>query len=493
MASGNEPHAKGSAPQRGHLLRHLDVYLLRLFAGPFVITFLLTLFVLIMQFLWKYVEDLAGKGLPWWVVGEFLLYATAATMVPLALPLATLLASMMTVGTLAENQELTALKTSGISLWRVLRPLMGLALLISAGALAFANYVVPVAFLRFGALYYDISHQRPSFNIKPGVFYREIEGYSIRIGSKGSDGETISDVLVYDHTEGKANESVVSARHGRMQATPDGRYLVLELYDGYQYRELTASTRSMKENEHVRIHFESWRKVFDLSDFALTRTDASLFKESYQMQNLRQLSASIDTMRMELASDLNEARVFARPYLAFMRTNLDSLYRHRDASRLPVARQPNDTLAVVMKAVTTARNLKGYLDYMARAHEGKGELLRRYQNERQRKFTLSFACFLLFLIGAPLGAIIRKGGFGLPFVVSVFFFILYYILSVAGEKMAREGVLTPMAGMWFSAVIVLPLAFFLVYKANNDSAVLQLDAYQRLWRRVTQAIPAFRA
>lgn len=469
----------------------MDRYLLRLFVGPFLLTFMLTLFVLIMQFLWKYVEDLAGKGLPWWVVGEFLLYATAATMVPLALPLATMLAAMMTTGTLAENQELTALKTSGVSLWRTLRPLIIIALGISVGALAFANYVVPVAFLKFGALYYDISQQRPAFNIKPGVFYKDIEGYSIRIGSKEEDGERIRDVLIYDHTEGKSSESVVVARTGRMFTTPDGRYLILELYDGHQYRELTTSTRALQESEHVRIQFNVWRKAFDLSEFTLTRTDESLFRESYQMQNLRQLSASIDTMRRELESDYYDARVFARPYLAFMRTNLDSLRGRAELPEPPAT--ATDTLAVVVKAVMTARNLKGYLDYMARAHEGKMEMLRRYQNERQRKFTLSFACFLLFLIGASLGAIIRKGGFGLPFVVSVFLFILYYILSVAGEKMAREGVLNPVAGMWFSAALVLPLALFLVYKANHDAAVLQLDAYQRFWRRLVNAIPALRA
>lgn len=447
-----------------------------------------------MQFLWKYVEDLAGKGLPWWVVGEFLVYATAATMVPLALPLATLLASMMTVGSLAENQELPALKTSGISLWRVLRPLLLLSVLISAGALAFANYVVPAAYLRFGALYYDIARQRPAFNLKPGVFYKEIEGFSIRIGSKDEEGGNISDVLIYDHTQGKANESVVVAQRGKMYTTADGRFLVLELYDGYQYRELTATTRPTRENEHVRLSFATWRKVFDLSDFTLTRTDTRLFRESYQMQNLRQLSASIDTMQLELQSDVMEARQFARPYLAFSRINLDSLrQQNRPGTRGAQLKPAADTLAVVMKALATARNLKGYYDYMARAQEGKAELLRRYQNERQRKFTLSFACLLLFLIGAPLGAIIRKGGFGLPFVASVFFFIMYYILSVAGEKMAREGVLTPVAGMWFSSFLVMPLALFLMYTANRDSAVLQLEAYQRWWRKMAKAIPLLRA
>ncbi len=444
-----------------------------------------------MQFLWKYIDDLAGKGLPLTVLAEFLIYATAATMVPLALPLAMLLASMMTIGNFSEQYELTACKSSGISLWRMLRSLTVLAIITSVAALAFANYVVPVAYLKFGALYFDISHQRPALNIKPGVFYHEIDGFSIRIGSKEADNQAISNVMIYDHTGGKGSESVILANRGKMYTTADERYLVIELYEGHQYRDLVSTTRATKKNEFVRLSFGTWKRVFDLSDFQLSRTDESLFKESYQMQNLKQLAASVDTLRHELTKDIEQAKVFGRPYYAFLRTPLDSLLQTMppSASDGAALAAPVDSLAVLVKALTTARNMKGYLDYLSRSQEGKVELLRRYQNERQRKFTLSFACFVLFLIGASLGAIIRKGGFGLPFVVSVFLFIGYYILSISGEKMAREGVLTPVQGMWFSTAVVFPMAILLVYQANRDAALMQAESYLRLMRRLVQWVP----
>lgn len=472
-------------------LKRIDWYLLRSFVAPFVAIFFVTLFVLIMQFLWKYVDDLVGKGLSWLIIGRLLFYASAS-MVPLALPLATLLSSMMTMGNLAEQYELTSFKSTGISLWRITRSLLLLSVFISGLALTFANYVLPVANLKFGSLLYDIRQQRPALNIKQGIFYREIDGYSIRVGSKDADNRTIYDVLVYDHTSGKGSDYVITAERGEMYLTDDKQFLILQLYNGNQFQELSPVARPGKKYEQIRVSFKEWQKVFDLTEFALSRTDERLFKDNYQMQNIRQLRASADTLQMDIEGSAENARTFAKPYYSFIRANLDSL----KSAALPDASKSNsavkDSLLIYSKALNTARSVKGYVEYTAKSQEGKIDVLRRYRIELQRKFTLSFACFVLFLIGAALGAIIRKGGFGLPFVVSVFFFIIFYMLSITGEKMAKEGVLSAFWGMWFSTIILLPIGLFLFFQANRDSAWLNLDAYLSYFRRKLKLIPAFR-
>ncbi|MEO5675567.1 MAG: LptF/LptG family permease [Chitinophagales bacterium] len=457
-------------------IRTIDVYLLRAFIPPFIVIFFITLFVLIMQFLWVYVDDLVGKGLSFFVIAELLFFASAS-LVPLALPLAVLLASMMTMGDLAEHYELTALKSSGLSLLRIIRALLLLAVIISMGALLFANYALPVANLKFGSLLYDIRQQRPALNIRQGVFYSEIDGYSMRVGRKDADNRTIHEVMIYDHTRGKGNDYVITAKKGEMYLTEDKRYMILQLYDGNQYEELSPTARLGKKYEQLRVSFREWRKVFDLSEFALSRTDERLFKEDYKMQNLRQLKFSIDTVNIELANYSRQSRIFTKPYYSFARINIDSLRKFSPVSDSLLHRNKIDSSVIVSKALNTARSIKSYMDFTAKTQESKIAVLRRFEIEWQRKFVLSFACFVLFMIGSALGAIIRKGGFGLPFVISVFFFIIFYVFSIAGEKMAREGVLSPAGGMWFSTIILLPVALFLMYKANRDSALLNTDVY----------------
>jgi lipopolysaccharide export system permease protein len=472
-------------------LKKIDKYLVKSFLAPFAAIFFVTLFVLIMQFLWKYVDDLVGKGLSWFVILQLLFYASAS-MVPLALPLTTLLSSMMTMGNLAEQYELTSFKSSGISLWRITRSLLLLSLILSGLALAFSNYVLPVANLKFGSLLYDIRQQRPALNIRQGIFYREIDGYSIRVGMKDADGRTIRDVLIYDHTTGKGDDYVITAERGEMYLTDDKRFLVLQLYNGNQFQELSPVARPGKKYEQIRVSFKEWKKVFDLSEFALSRTDERLFKDNYQMQNIRQLRASADTLQADISASASNARTFTKPYYTFIRTNTDSLAAVAASAYKEDDHTVRDSMVIYSKALNTARSVKGYIEYTAKSQEGKIDILRRYRIEFQRKFTLSLACFVLFLIGAALGAIIRKGGFGLPFVVSVFFFIIFYMLSITGEKMAKEGVLTPFWGMWFSTIILLPLGIFLFYQANRDSAWLNIEAYLAFIRKKLKAIPGFR-
>jgi len=469
-------------------LKKIDRLLLKSFIGPFIAIFFVTLFVLVMQFLWKYVDDLVGKGLPAYEIGRLLFYASAS-MVPLALPLAVLLSSIMTIGTLGEHYELTSLKSSGISLLRIISPLMFVAGLISLAAFMFANFVLPVANLKFGALLYDIRQQRPAVNIRQGIFYNDIDGYSIRVGKKDPDNQTIRDVLIYDHTSGRGNDYVITAKDGKMFMTDDKHFLVLQLFNGKQFQEMAPSGKKAKDYEQLRIGFKEWKKVFDLSEFSLNKTDENLFKDNYQMQNLWQLRKSMDTLEMALEKTVKEAEAFSATYFSFQRANFDTIQKRTDTL---TATAIADSFTVYNRALASARNIKGYLSISAKNIKYKGEVLRKFEIEWHRKFSLSFACFILFLIGAPLGAIIKKGGFGLPFVISVFFFVIFYSLSIMGEKMAKEGVLTPFEGMWFSTVLLLPIAAFLVYKASVDSVLFNTDAYLGFFKRLYMRLPWFR-
>ncbi|MEO6166450.1 MAG: LptF/LptG family permease [Chitinophagales bacterium] len=467
-------------------MKKIDWLLLKSFVGPFVAIFFVTLFVLVMQFLWKYVDDLVGKGLPAYEIGRLLFYASAS-MVPLALPLAVLLSSIMTIGTLGEHYELTSLKSSGISLLRIISPLMGVAALISVAAFMFANFVLPVANLKFGALLYDIRQQRPAVNIRQGIFYNDIDGYSIRVGNKDPDNQTIHNVLIYDHSSGRGNDYVITAKDGKMFMTDDKHFLVLQLFNGKQYQEMAPpSGKKSKDYEQLRIGFKEWRKVFDLSEFSLNRTDENLFKDNYQMQNLGQLRKSMDTLEMELNKTYKESKAFSATYFSFQRTDFDTVQKKVDTSSVT---EVTDSFSIYNRALASARNIKGYLSISAKNISYKGEVLRKFEIEWQRKFSLSFACFILFLIGAPLGAIIKKGGFGLPFVISVFFFVIFYSLSIMGEKMAKEGVLTPLEGMWFSTVLLMPISIFLVYKASIDSVLFNVDAYLGFLKQLVQRWP----
>ncbi|MFN4881435.1 MAG: LptF/LptG family permease [Bacteroidota bacterium] len=465
-------------------MKKIDRLLLRSFVGPFILIFFITLFVLVMQFLWKYIDELVGKGLSLSIIGE-LLFLASASLVPLALPLAMLLSSMMTIGNYSEQFELTALKSSGASLFRILRSMFFASMVISLGALLFSNYVLPIANLKFGALLYDVRQQRPALNIKPGVFNNDISGISIRVGAKDADNQTIHDVLIYDHTSNRGQGSVLFARKGVMTTTADKRYLMLELFDGNQYEESTTVKANNKKNEQIRFHFERWVKAIDLSEFNMTRTKESLFKDNYQMMNISQLNAAIDTINMNIARSYSQLDDYLQPYFTFM----------TDTTMLAQAKSTNpgvlhtDTLTgrnklqVYHRALGNIRNVKGYCSIIANDVNIRTDLITRHRIEWHRKFTLSLACIILFFIGAPLGAIIRKGGFGLPFVVSILFFVVYYMVSISGEKFAKEHVLTAFQGMWLSVLILFPLGIFLTYKASHDSAIMNIDAFRVLISR----------
>lgn len=469
-------------------VKKLDWLVVKSFIGPFILTFCIAQFVLVMQFLWKYVDDLVGKGLDTWILLELLMYASAR-LVPLALPLAVLLASIMTYGAFGEHYELTAVRSAGISLFRFMRSLIITVTLISIFAFFFSNNLLPRANLKFGALLYDIRHQKPTVALKPGIFYSGIDGFAIRAGEKDDETNTLYNITVYDHTSGKGNDHVITAKRGMMTQDEQALALTLKLDTGKQYREIDpkdpaqANTYAM-----VNTEFSSWEKRFDLSQFKLARTDENFFKDLKQMLNLDQLYSEIDTIHQEADKLKKGYAEYNVPYMGFKKFGFDTA--KQNAKLAPVKfNKPEDLVAgfektkriqVMEVAMTRARNVKNFSDITAKQLEYKDKDFISHMVEVYRKFTLSVACLVLFFIGAPLGSIIRKGGLGWPLFYSVIFFIIYHVTSIIGEKLSENNVLTVFGGMWLSTFILTPIGLFLTLKATNDSKIYSTDYYRNV-------------
>ncbi len=438
-----------------------------------------------MQFLWKYIDDLVGKGLSWDVIAELLLYASAG-LVPMALPLATLLASLMTMGNLGENNELLAMKSAGISLPRILTPLVLITILISIGAFFFSNNVLPYTNLKISTLLYSVKQQKPELVIKEGVFTNLIEGYSIKVGDKDPRTGLMRRILIYDHSKDESNTTVTYADSGYMQPTSDQKFLVATLFNGNSYKEVRDNKSQRRVNRDIlpaqKQHYEKQVIIFELKGFGLQRADESFFKDSYQTLNIQQLAKTEDSLSRafnEQVSNFSQNvirnSIFRNPYWG--RRPVDSIKTKLNVDSLYKALTPEQKRMVLDRAIENARSTKSYISSSKDEFYYKQKYINRHKIEWHRKFTLSFACFVFFFIGAPLGAIIRKGGLGTPVVISVLFFIIYYIINITGEKFAREVIWDPALGMWVSSFILLPLGIFLSYKATMDSAILNADFY----------------
>jgi len=447
-----------------------------------------------MQFLWKYIDDLVGKGLDFSVIAELMLYASA-TLVPMALPLAILLSSIMTFGNLGENNELMALKSAGISLIRIMMPLILFIGLVSIGAFFFSNNVMPYTNLKMGALLWDVRHQKPEVSVKEGVFYDAIDGFTIKVGKKSKKTSMLYDIMIYDHRNNDGNRVVTKADSGTMTMTSDNKYLVLTLFSGTSYDELAEKKRRDDREFPSRVDkFGSERMLIDMSGLAFARTDEDLFKNHYQMLNLKQLAHAVDslgsgfeTRKKIYTENLEKSNYFKRiPSSKYAEIwggtdtmqqeslNIDSLFEALPAKRKQM---------VFDNAMNYARSTKAYISATNSELSHKQQWIKRHEIEWHRKFTLSFACFILFFIGAPLGAIIRKGGLGMPVVTSVLFFVVYYVISISGEKSAKIGAWPSWLGMWISSMILFPLGIFLTYKAVNDSVILNVDTYIEVFKK----------
>lgn len=461
-------------------MKALYRYMLRSFVGPMALTLVIALFILLMQFLWKYIDDLVGKGLSWFVIIKFMVWVTLY-LIPLALPMAILLASIMTFGNLAENYELVAMKSSGLSLTRIMAPLATLAALITIGAFLFANYALPVINLKTDALIWDIQNTKPSLSLKPDVFYSGINGYSIRIGTKDPDQETMHNILIYDHTDNLGNIKVYLANTAKMKMSEDQRYMILTLNDGNSYEERVEENNPQKANHPMMLNnFKQLTIYFDLSSFRFSRTKEELFKSDYQMMDMRQLTHSADSLQDLLL--INKEKFSTQVKTGFL--SMQPFPRPKTV--LLRYGGIEDRMALFDAATNSVRNVKEMVDQSSSQFaEDHFSILDR-ELQWQRTLTFPFACLLLFFIGAPLGAIIRKGGLGLPVVVAALFFVLYYILSIVGTKSAREDIMTVFIGSWLPAFVLLPISIFLTYKAGVDSAIFERDAYVNFTKKLSR-------
>ena len=454
-------------------LSRLNRLLLGAFALPLVVTFVIVQFILVMQFLWLYIDDLVGKGLDTWIIAELIFYASAS-FVPLALPLAILLASIMTLGTLAEHGELTAIRATGISLLRFLRPLFVVVGGIALFAFYFSDTLLPNSRLKFGSLLYDVQQKKPALAIKPGVFYQDIEGYTLMVRRRDADQQTLRDILLYDRTGRGAFPQVTKARKGRMVHSPDQRYLTIELENGFTYTDQISQGLAGGEPGETRIYFRKQQIHLDLSQLRLRRSDESLFRDYYSMLNTRQLHKAIESLRLDNRRRDSALNELILGQYAFGRDSMAGEPTWRTAATTASASRTGPVVTdwnhadLKQEALRQLQTVRSYLDMKNREMRSRKELMARYILEFHRKFSLSFACILLMMVGAPLGALIRKGGLGLPTVWAVGCFLLYHVVSMTSEKLGREGSLSPEWAMWVSSMVLLPLGFWLLYRVNRD-------------------------
>ncbi|MEI6347246.1 MAG: LptF/LptG family permease [Bacteroidota bacterium] len=471
-------------------MKKLHLYILRQYFGPFLATFFISLFILLMQFLWKYIDDLVGKGLEWQVIIQLLFYASS-TFVPLAVPLAVLLSSLMLFGNLGERYELVAMKSAGISLGKIMAPLFIFVFFLSVIVFFFSNNVLPIANLKFQSLLFDVREQKPALSIQEGVFNSSIENYVIRVAKKDRDNQTIYDVLIYDHSKRMGNTTVTRAEWGKMVMTEDKKYLIFTLYNGFITDEDPKRGVYNLIRPVTRIKFAENQKRMDLRSFSMNKTNEDFFKKNYQMLDIEQLDYAIDSLKGVV---YKQKSFFANTLVTnfyYLNNFYDTINRFSGEQIASVDPNPMVGLEEAEKnvsvdfAIHAARNQKENIEFNKQDYIMQQKTVWKYEIEWHRKFSLSLACFVLFLIGAPLGSIIRKGGLGFPMVFSVFVFILFWIINITGEKFAREGVMPASIGMWMSTAILLPLGLFLLWKAATDSQLLDSESWQK-WINMLQ-------
>jgi lipopolysaccharide export system permease protein len=425
-----------------------------------------------MQFMWKYIDDMIGKGLESTLIIKFLGY-TAATLVPSALPLAILLSSIMTMGNFGENSEITAAKASGISIMRFFKSLIIFSIVMSIGAFIFSNVVLGKATVVAKSMLEDIRNLKPALFIKPKTFYNGLGGVSLRIDDKNEETGKLYGLQIYNHAAGKSNESILLARSGEMVQSEDGKILILRLDSCTQYMEAATNSYDNLKFPHYTATFDRYEKRFDLSQFKLGEQFGKSISQVKFILNLSQLRTQIDSFKKEQDGEKLKFDTTIQSLAVFAavkdKQRIQSIFD--SIRRLDTLEMRHYRVMVTNKA----RNIKNIIYFYKSEEEFKENTIAEYEIEWNRKFTLSIACIVLFFVGAPLGAIIRKGGLGWPMLFSVIFFILYWFLGIFGDKVSSNRIVSPYIGMWISTLVFLPFGLFLTLKATNDSALFSFD------------------
>lgn len=472
-------------------IKKLDIFIVKSFFMLFIGTFFICLFIFMMQFLWRYVDELVGKGLEMSVMAQFFFYS-ALTLVPVSLPLAVLLASLITFGNFGERYELLAMKAAGISLLKIMRPLAFFVCGLVGVSFYFQNVVGPIAQAKLGTLILSMKQKSPELDIPEGVFYSEIKDYNLKVAKKNRKTGMLYDVLIYNMKDGFENAHIIYADSGRMEMTADKQHLWLHLYSGDLFENLKA--QSMK-SQNVPYRRESFREKHTLIEFDsdFNMADESIMSNQSSAKNMTMLQASIDSMKVlgdsigrqyyrEVAEGnfrpsygLSKEDTVKIENANIQEYNVDSLY---------AAASLTQKQKVLSSATSRAENVSSDLSFKKFTMENNDYAIRKHKTEWHKKITISLSCLLFFFIGAPLGGIIRKGGLGMPVIVSVLVFIIYYIIDNTGYKMARDGKWIVWMGMWTSSAVLAPLGIFLTYKSNKDSVVLNADAYINWFKKI---------
>lgn len=571
-------------------MKIIDKLLIKSFFPPFVVTLFIAIFVLVMQQVWVYLEDMAGKGASIFLLTEMLGYMSVS-LLPMALPIAVLLSSVMVLGNLAERYELSSLKSAGVALWRVMVPLIGVGIGISIFSFYCSDKLIPITNLQSKSRLYDIRNQKPTLSLEQGVFNDDFQGFSIRIGKKHPDGKSIEDILMYDQSQASNGKySMVKAERGQMYNTSDGKYFIMNLEDGHQFSEMkSTTTKDGKSYPFMRTSFKQWTKVFDLSEFEIDRTDERLFESHYSMLSVRKLKVAIDSINAKedrrkqgLVFDVNrsyhqrKAKQDAEEKVKRAKTTQmfkDSLIeltpqqqkeldhfkkvtqgrgivldtsevvQKKEAERVKElamdtkARLPLDSLKaqqaakanknrvrhnrnsilkqdvdstnltaynsllltfpakkrkqLINKAKSFTRGVQGSITSVERALVRIKDARIKHRYTMHNKFSLAFSCLIFLFIGAPMGAIVRKGGFGYPILISICFFVVFVMLSIFFKKVSETGGLDAGLAAWMPCILFSPIGMLLTYKAMNDSKILNVDRYfafiKRVYARVMKA------
>jgi lipopolysaccharide export system permease protein len=475
------------------VIKKLDILIVKAFIGPFIATFLICIFVLDLQFFWLYLDDMVGKNLGLGML-FYMIGLVTVNWVPTALPLALLLSSIMTFGNLGETFEIVAIKSAGIPLLRFMRPLLLITGFLCVIAFLFANNIIPVAQLKLASLKYDIIVSKPAFDIKEGVFYNKIDGYIIKIGKKDKDDSTIHNVVIYKKTYG-LQDNLLVAKSGTMRVTTDKKFLEFTLKDGWSYEE--KGPRQTTQTDYTRTGFAVYRKMFDLTSFQMNKSNDSSFRYDPKMLSIRQLNTTIDSLsNMRKFYHTRFVREVV-PNLSFIRV-IDSVWQKPNKDSIKNITSYTELIPdsqryfIYERALGQLNIIKSNVQFIADDYVTKEYSKRLHDIEWHRKFTFSFACLVLFMIGAPLGSIIRKGGLGAPLVFAIIFFTFFYLFNTLGEKFAKENVMSPFVGMWLSAFILLPVGIFLTRKAMQDSELFNKEYYYRTFKKIRQFFGTFK-
>ncbi|MCF8288623.1 MAG: LptF/LptG family permease [Chitinophagaceae bacterium] len=459
------------------MFKKLDILILRAFIGPFLAALTISIFVLTMQFFWLYIDDLVGKGLDTFIILK-LVGLVSISMLTTAIPLALLFSSIMTFGNLGESFELIAIKSAGIPLIRFMRPLFIFAIGLAGIAFLLANNIIPVSQMRLTTLKYEIIVSKPAIDLKEGIFYDKIDGYVIKLGKKESNDSVINDIVIFEKKFG-LQDNMIMAKSGVMRVTPDKKFLEFILYNGWRYQE--KGYRATTNTEFTRLNFKEYKKVFDLKSFQMNKT-ADVFYDP-KMLSVRQLGKAIDSIQSMDSFFIKKATIEIYPYLKFMLLK-DSIQLYKkvkiaDQKKFKDLIPAEEKVSVVESAGYQFQSLQNNLASLVTIYKEQQHAETMHAIEWHRKFTLSFACIVLFLIGAPLGAIIRKGGLGAPMVSAIAFFVVFFLLNNFGEKLAKSGQWSVYAGMWLSSLFLIPVGLFLTYKAMRDSQLFNQEFYYR--------------